>query len=342
MSKVENKNNRQVLVRTPEDIKENFTYLDIITRVDNFPVDYFKYTSFNKHVYQLKAHDDTFEMGFVLHFVIELMQKECSTLFHQTFELNDSSRVIKFKSPSFSERNKLIMEIGMELRRKDSLNCLRGWRNELYVVYDTKKSPYLLIERALSGVFGVVTYGIHCNGYLRDPEAGIKFWIPRRSASKATWPLMYDNIVAGGLGYPFGIMETLYKECGEEASFSKEIVQSYSKSVGVVSYFDYGQNILKDKYDSEASFITGEFEYLFDMELPASVIPKPNDEEVDSFGLYTLQETIDLLKTGNFKPNCALITVEFLIRHGYITPENEPNYAKIVNKIHRTLPFPTN
>ena len=31
----------------------------------------------------------------------------------------------------------------------------------------------------------------------------------------------------------------------------------------------------------------------------------------------------------------------FLIRHGYITPENEPNYLEIVSRCHVAMPFAT-
>jgi len=31
---------------------------------------------------------------------------------------------------------------------------------------------------------------------------------------------------------------------------------------------------------------------------------------------------------------------DFFIRHGIITPENEPNYVEISSRIHRTLEFP--
>ena len=47
-----------------------------------------------------------------------------------------------------------------------------------------------------------------------------------------------------------------------------------------------------------------EIQCVYDLELPAdqSIIPKPNDSEVDSFGLYTTDEVVQLLVDGEFKP----------------------------------------
>lgn len=198
------------------------------------------------------------------------------------------------------------------------------------------------MERALSGLLGVITYGVHVNGFVKNPSTGeIKFWIPRRSASKPTWPLKLDNIVAGGLGYPNGIFETVIKESLEEANLEQQLIEKHIKAVGAVSYFYFQGDIEGDKFQSESSLITGEVEFLFDLELPPDVVPCPNDGEVDSFQLMTLQQTIKALKNKEFKPNCGLIMLEFLMRHGYINSENEPNYGEIISRVHRRLPFPT-
>ena len=35
------------------------------------------------------------------------------------------------------------------------------------------------------------------------------------------------------------------------------------------------------------------------------------------------------LFAADFKPNCGAILVDFLLRHGFITPENEPRMLEI-------------
>jgi hypothetical protein len=48
------------------------------------------------------------------------------------------------------------------------------------------------------------------------------------------------------------------------------------------------------------------------------------------FSLYALSPTQKSLLT----------TQDFFIRHGIITPENEPNYIEIASRLHRELEFP--
>ena len=43
---------------------------------------------------------------------------------------------------------------------------------------------------------------------------------------------------------------------------------------------------------------------------------------------------------GEFKPNCALLMLDFFIRHGILTPENEADFDEIKSRLHRPLNFP--
>lgn len=43
---------------------------------------------------------------------------------------------------------------------------------------------------------------------------------------------------------------------------------------------------------------------------------------------------------GEFKPNCALLVIDFFIRHGILTAENEKDYDEIKKRIHRDIVFP--
>jgi hypothetical protein len=48
----------------------------------------------------------------------------------------------------------------------------------------------------------------------------------------------------------------------------------------------------------------------------------------------------EALAEGQFKPNCAMVMIDFLIRHGILTVENEGNYLEILSRLHRRLEFP--
>ncbi|CAI4044059.1 hypothetical protein SKDZ_10G3390 [Saccharomyces kudriavzevii ZP591] len=333
-------NGWEVLVRTDDDDHEGFSFLDIMDRVDPLPENFENYDNFKEGVYYMCTHSGT-KIGFVLKFAINEMKTVCREIFEKTFQLDELSHVLKFRSEDFELRNKLIDQLAHKMYQKSSISGVKGWRNEKYAIWVDRK-PYALIERAMAGVLGIITYGVHINGYVLDPKSKrIQFWIPRRSETKQTWPLMLDNIIAGGLGYPYGIYETVLKESIEEANLEKSIIEDNIKAAGVVSYLYFTGDISVTTFDKESDFIVGEVEYVYDLKLGKEVIPKPNDGEVESFSLFSLQETINALKRKEFKPNCALVTVDFLIRHGYITPENEPNYLELVARMHRKLPFPT-
>ncbi|CAR26402.1 ZYRO0B08844p [Zygosaccharomyces rouxii] len=334
---------KEVLLRTAEDDKNNFSFLNVMDRVDQFPDEYEEDKQFKEEVLYLTSHDNI-RIGFTLLFAVKEMLRCCGQeLFDGTFTIkqNEGSLAeLKFNDDKVDIRNAKIDRIARILYEKSELKEIKGWRDEKYAVY-VHGSPYVLVERAMAGVLGIVTYGIHVNGYLIDTKTnGIKFWIPRRSATKPTWPLMLDNIIAGGIGYPHGINDTVIKESMEEANLSKTDIERRIRAAGVLSYFYFPQRFDQVNFDSESAYIVGEVEYIFDLALSEDVVPKPNDGEVDSFNLLTLQETIDAIARKEFKPNCALVMTDFLIRHGYITSENEPNFLELVNRMHRKLPFP--
>jgi len=46
---------------------------------------------------------------------------------------------------------------------------------------------------------------------------------------------------------------------------------------------------------------------------------------------------LDALHAGEFKPNCGLILVDFLVRHGLVAPEEEPAFFDIIWRTKRDL-----
>lgn len=338
------KSKRQILRRTEEDERGSVTFLQVIDRVDPLPIGFTEYPNFKSNVYYLLAHTGT-RIGFVCKFAINELQRVSPANFEALFTVNNERHTIQFIPDSFETRNELLEGVSLDMFKHSNIEDVKKWRNEKYAVWaEQMDRPYVLVERSMSGVLGIITYGVHCNGYTFDPVSHeIKFWIPRRSRDKPTWPSLLDNVIAGGIGYPYGVYETLLKEALEEANLGSSVIEPNVTASGVVSYLTYRAttDIERDDFKDEKSFIVGEVEYIYDLKLDSGVVPEPNDGEVDSFNLLSLQEVVDALFRGEFRPNCGLVMVDFLVRHGYITAENEPNYLEIVNRIHRTLPFPT-
>ncbi|KKK13329.1 hypothetical protein ARAM_001996 [Aspergillus rambellii] len=192
------------------------------------------------------------------------------------------------------------------------------------------------MERCASPLFGIVSYGIHVTCYVED-STGLRLWVPRRSKTKQTYPGMLDNTVAGGMSTGENPFECFVREAMEEASLPEDIVRANATSVGCVSY----TYVRDSRAGGETGLVQPEVEYVYDVKLAADVIPKPNDSEVEEFCLFTVDETKKALANGEFKPNCAVVLIDFFIRHGIITPENEKDFLEIITKIHRRLEFPT-
>ena len=65
------------------------------------------------------------------------------------------------------------------------------------------------------------------------------------------------------------------------------------------------------------------------------------DREVEEFMLWSVEETVQALREGRFKPNSAVCWIEFLVRHGAITAESEgeAEYRELVERMHRRICF---
>lgn len=313
-----------------------FSYLDLVKATDvvPYPGDP-EYNAIVDSTHLLLSHDGV-AIGRVVDAVAKAMAVE------PIFEFNQAKRTIQIITSlsSFEERNEAFALLAAQWLAGDRFAVLQGWRNELYTVFNPSQTPYLLIERAAAALFGFITYGVHIVGYIpANPSTGapLRIWVPRRSADKATFPGMLDNTVAGGLGFPHGIYETAVKECGEEAGLSESYVESRLKAVGVISY-NY-----RHEYD-DGSDVSGlfqpEVEYLYDLEMDEDTIPAPADGEVQEFNLMTVEQVKKELFAGTFKPNTALVQIDFFIRHGIITPENEPSYMDLLVRTHRRLDYP--
>jgi 8-oxo-dGTP pyrophosphatase MutT (NUDIX family) len=127
---------------------------------------------------------------------------------------------------------------------------------------------------------------------------------------------MLDNSVAGGIPGGTTAFDSIVKEAAEEASLDPELVRKRVRTVGVVTYY----------YQTQAGWLQPEVEYVYDMCVePGEVRLAPLDGEVESFEvspfifpfnhrvmlgvqLLPLDEVVERMHAGEFKPNCALGT----------------------------------
>lgn len=234
--------------------------------------------------------------------------------------------MLTLKPQTFEDRT---FEIEKVMKKWFQQGILKHWKNEPYrVSTEFNSEPKFLIERAAASLLGIQKYGVHLNGFVRDKNT-IKMWIGRRSATSGLFPNKLDQLVAGGLGAGFTPLETLIKEGKEEANIPQTLTQQ-AKSVGVITYCMTSEN---GKLNRDALFI-------YDLELPIDFIPENTDGETQAFYLLDIEQIIELVKnTEEFKTNCNLVVIDFLIRHGFITPENTPAYLSLIQGLHGSFHF---
>ncbi|KAI0458857.1 NUDIX hydrolase domain-like protein [Xylaria acuta] len=223
-------------------------------------------------------------------------------------------------------------------RESDSIPILRKWRTEPYKILGLEDRREVRVARSGSAVFGVHTRGVHALGYRRNNDNnGVKLWISRRSPTKRTFPGMLDNTVGGGLAAGEDVLGCLAREAQEEASLPEAWVREHAQLVGTISYFSVRDE--RAGGPDEVGLLQPATQTLYDLEMPAGVVPQPLDGEVAEFLLWTPEETMTALREGQFKLNSAVAWIDFLIRHGYITAQNEPDYLELLARIHRRICF---
>jgi len=223
----------------------------------------------------------------------------------------------------FDARSAAIDEIVPELIAAGFAKRRTG---EFYPVTNRWTEPPLLkIDRGIVIAFGCIAYGVHMNGFVRDAN-GFHLWVPRRSPTKPNYPNMLDNMVAGGQPIGLALNENLVKECGEEAGIPPGLAAK-AKPIGAITYcMETDEGLRPDVL------------YNYDLELPRSFQPRIVDGEHAEFMLWPVERAARVVETSfDFKFNCNLVIIDFLIRHGMIAPDH-PDYVELVNGLHAPHP----
>jgi len=312
--------------------------LKLVLECDNFP--YYQdgpelyHKGISDYYYQFHIRDCNATLGYISAVIVDRMP------WTQDWTVDQEKKRVTFMYPRTTDSadkdcSKAMAEFLQSIREQKTFRVLDGWRSELYPIYGPKRELLFSMERSATPLFGVVTYGVHMTAFVREGQT-MKIWAPKRSETKQTYPGMKDNTVAGGLTVGEQPFNCLIREAQEEASLPEDIVRN-SKPCGTLTYF----HVRDARAGGETGLCQPECQYVYDLELSSDVTPTPGDDEAVDFQLLTVEEVREGLALGEFKPNCALVLLEFFIRHGIVTAENEPDYIEIVSRLHRRLEFPT-
>lgn len=223
---------------------------------------------------------------------------------------------------SADERSDTVEAVLADLRSKGLIARVHGEAYSVAVIPRGQELMYM--DRAAVTPFGTVNEGFHLNGYVRKAD-GIHMWIARRSATKRSHPGMLDNMVAGGQPRGISVAENVLKECKEEADIPADIA-GMAKPVGAIAY----------KMTISAG-LRRHIMYTYDLEVGEDFVPRPFDGEVDEFMLLPLAEVAGIVRdTEEFKYNCNIAIIDFLIRHGHLKPD-DPDYVRLVTELKRPL-----
>jgi 8-oxo-dGTP pyrophosphatase MutT (NUDIX family) len=192
------------------------------------------------------------------------------------------------------------------------------------------------VERFAGDLFGITARGAHMTVYTITDE-GMKIWVPRRSASMVTYPNKLDTTVAGGVAAFETPLQNIIREAQEEASLPEDLVTPDIKAAGVLTYMSSFAGVAGGK----EAYVCPDIVYVYDLEVGWNVKLSPEDGEVNEFYLLSVEQIQESLRRGRFKTNSAVVMLDFFIRHGIITADNEDDYVEIVQRMHRQLPFPT-
>nr|CAG4650170.1 EOG090X06MA [Sida crystallina] len=227
---------------------------------------------------------------------------------------------------TYDERSERIDAVLRRWKDDSLFVTLKGWREECYEVRAGFSEPSLLkMERAATCLFGIRQYGVDINGYTRMPKEGVCLWLQRRARSKPTWPGMWDNMAAGGLSVGHSVLETALKETVEEASVPPHLLINLQAAGSVSFYFESERGLFPNT------------EFVFDLELPPDFVPCNADGEVESFELVPVAQVMERILSADFKTTSCPVTLDFLIRHGFLNSDNEPQLPELVELLHLPL-----
>lgn len=279
--------------------------------------------SFLDHIRACNAHDLSgfrpFHMagarvGWVRHALAERLAG-----FGGSFEVTADRVALAPCFDGFESRSAALADAVGRLVADGTIPPLRG---EAYPVLTRwGAEPLARLDRVAVPWFGIAAYGLHVNGFVRRPGGGIDLWVARRALDRIVAPGKLDNLIAGGQPHGLSLTGNLIKEAGEEAGIDAGLARR-AVLVGAICY----------RLETTAG-LKPDTLFLYDLELDPGFVPRNTDGEVESFRLWPIDRVAAVVRdTGDFKFNCNLVIIDFLIRHGRLTPD-DPDYLDLVKEL---------
>jgi 8-oxo-dGTP pyrophosphatase MutT (NUDIX family) len=230
----------------------------------------------------------------------------------------------------------------------------------------------LRIPLPLRGVLGVLTVGVHLNVYRVKEEGGKEnidqIWVSHRSKDpNYSYPGMLDQIVAGGsdsndtIDGHLAPCKTLAREAREEAGLTidhftrqvffeqeignddgddkerRRILVGTVERASSITFFDLKDKSAGDLYNNH---LEPGLRFVYDLKITnPSFRPKKMESGIERFEPMGVSQVTESLSSNRWKPNCGLVMLDFMVRHGLVTKHNESRFERIKNDLHWPLCF---
>ncbi|KAF1994402.1 hypothetical protein P154DRAFT_527115 [Amniculicola lignicola CBS 123094] len=310
---------------------QDFSSLAIVNRIDRWPYyqkDPAAYRAFMSDYYYFMVEGFPEPLGYVHISTVEAFP------WPSFWKIDHENRFLNMSEGSTRIDRTKAMDTTLRQAFEGEDAVIRRTLYNEYLPVRSNSGEYML-DMDLAGVdlFGIVTAGVMLTAYVRTPQ-GPKYWVQRRSAFKPTFPNMLDTTVGSNLASGERPIDKVVLRALEEASIPEAYTRANIVACGTLTYQMVETNDGRPGSQSHT-------QYVYEMELAPNVIPKPSslNNEVQKFELMGLDEVLQSLIAGEFKPNIGLTWVAYLVRHGMVNAENEPALSEICARLHRKLDF---
>ncbi|MGZ0190658.1 MAG: DUF4743 domain-containing protein [Alphaproteobacteria bacterium] len=239
----------------------------------------------------------------------------------QAFDLANGALHLRPTIGTFEDRSMALNDCAHALVEAGFTSRLLG---EQYRVAESwLDTPLATVDRGVIAAFGFPAYGVHVNGWRPGANGEPNLWIGHRALDKPVEPGKLDNMVAGGQPHGLTLLENVIKEADEEAS----VPAALARQARPVSCLTYRMETPKG--------LRPDVLFCYDLKVPDDFTPVNTDGETAEFSLMPVRQIADIVRsTDRFKFNVNLVVIDFLVRHGLINADEEPDYTAIIRGLH--------
>lgn len=192
-----------------------------------------------------------------------------------------------------------------------SQGLLPGWRAETVHLYGASEAaPLLEVERSLLRPLGLMLRSVQVNVFTFQDKR-LKVWVARRSEGKAVDPGKIDSLVGGGITGDETPLQTLLRECQEEAGIARAMARR-AVPVGVV-------DSTAATVDATLPVLHRERLMLYDLKVPLDFYPTSADGETADVRCLPADRLLASLATEQWTNEGAWATRDALARHSKVS-----------------------